>query len=175
MSERKLHRPVSSCPLAVALDVIGDHWTLLVIRDLGLSGAHEYKELFAAMEGISTNILADRLKRLERTGVIGWVRHPTHGRRKLYYLLDKGKRLLETVIELFIWGEESLDGTEMPVELRRSLRRGKDFVLSQIQEDLDRWESENLPDRNAASSTRQQRGGRRARVVLGAGGTIGID
>jgi len=79
----------SICPLANILDIIGDRWTLLVIRDLLFLEKHEFHEFLNAGEGISTNILAARLKRLMASDIAHMRPHPTNKRRKLYYLTQK--------------------------------------------------------------------------------------
>src|SRR3989338_3925487 len=94
----------SVCPLANALDVVGDRWTLLVIRDLMFMNKHEYHEFANGPEGIATNILSDRLKRLLSTGLIDSRAHPKHRQKKLYYLTSKGKDILPLMVEMIIWG-----------------------------------------------------------------------
>ena len=71
MATKNEHANRSSCPVACALDVIGDHWSLLVVRDLLMMGKHEYKELLESAEGISSNILSDRLRKLQENGLVG--------------------------------------------------------------------------------------------------------
>lgn len=66
----KEHAARSGCPIACTLDIVGDHWTLLIIRDLMFLGLHEYKDMLMKEEGISSNILTDRLKKLERKDLI---------------------------------------------------------------------------------------------------------
>jgi len=142
MSERKLHAPNSCCALARALDIVGDHWTMLILRDLGLRGCHEYKELLASPEGISTNILSDRLKKLEQGDLVGSMPHPTHGRRKLYYLKQKGKDLLPVVLQLFLWGDAWVEGADMPDRLRSALGKGIDATMDRLHERMEAWEQE---------------------------------
>src|SRR5260370_35071339 len=84
------HAQRSLCPVACSLDVLGDRWTLLVIRDL-LHGKTRYGDFLASGEGIPTNILADRLKRLEEAGAVGGVRTSRHSRAKGYHLTEAGE------------------------------------------------------------------------------------
>lgn len=91
MVKRNKHADLSQCPLACALDIIGDHWTLLIIRNLMLFGCHEYKDMLAMPEAISANILSNRLKKLAEAGIIADAPHPDSKRRKLYYLTGKEK------------------------------------------------------------------------------------
>lgn len=95
----------SPCVIGNVLDVFGDRWTLLLIRDLLFSGKHEYKEFLASPEKIATNILADRLKRLAACGIIDEVSHPSNKSRKLYYLTTRGKDLLPMLVEMIRWGK----------------------------------------------------------------------
>ena len=83
----------SGCPIASVLDLIGDRWTLLVIRDLMFSARHEFGQLLDAAEGIATNILSDRLKRLTQAKLVDSLPHPTHGAKKLYYF-DRSRQNL---------------------------------------------------------------------------------
>lgn len=93
----------TGCPIAFGLDTFGDKWTLLVIREMMLRGKKTYSEFLAADEGISTNILADRLKHLEADGVIMKARDPENGRSYTYSLTLKGYDLAPIVLEIINW------------------------------------------------------------------------
>ena len=82
----------SDCPISFALDLFGDRWSLLVVRDLGLKGKRSFSELAASEEGIATNVLSDRLARLEEAGIILKSRDPNDGRRYVYRLTEAGSR-----------------------------------------------------------------------------------
>ncbi len=82
--------PRSLCPVNVAVEILGDRWTLLVLRDLMLKGRVTFKSMVEAEEGIATNILADRLSRLEAEGIVEKVRDESDGRRVRYGLSEKG-------------------------------------------------------------------------------------
>src|SRR5260370_35491367 len=97
------HAQRSLCPVACSLDVLGDRWTLLVIRDL-LHGKTRYGDFLASGEGIPTNILADRLKRLEEAGVVGRALYSRHSRRKDYHLTEAGEALRPVVAAAPAWG-----------------------------------------------------------------------
>lgn len=103
----------SPCPLANALDIVGDKWSLLVIRDLIL-GARTYSELQQAPEGIPTNILANRLKRLQEQGIIEKQAYQQHPPRYFYHLTDKGNGLKPVLLEMVKWGLEYVPGTNLP-------------------------------------------------------------
>ena len=100
----------SACPVACALDVVGDRWTLLLIRDL-LGGKKRYGDLLAASEKIPTNILADRLKRLEREGLIHRVPYSIHPPRDDYELTQQGRELGGVLEALANWGTKHFPGT----------------------------------------------------------------
>jgi len=100
----------STCPVACTLDIIGDRWTLLVIRDL-LAGKKRYGDFMASPEGIPTNILADRLKRLEREGLISSALYSEHPPRAAYGLTAEGRALGSAVAALADWGLRHFPGT----------------------------------------------------------------
>ena len=110
---RGRHQRRSACPVACSLDLIGDRWSLLVIRDL-LRGKSRYHEFLASAEGIPTNILAERLKRLEQAGLISSAAYSGHSRRKAYQLTDAGRALGPAVRALSDWGLAQLPGTRAP-------------------------------------------------------------
>jgi DNA-binding HxlR family transcriptional regulator len=107
------HQPRSACPVACSLDVIGDRWSLLLIRDM-LRGKSRYSEFLGSAEGIPTNILADRLKRLEQAGLISGAASGTHSRRRTYELTPAGRALAPTLRALRDWGLEQFPGTRAP-------------------------------------------------------------
>jgi DNA-binding HxlR family transcriptional regulator len=99
----------SGCPISFALDVIGDRWALLIVRDIVFAQRRYYADFLAAGEGISSNILADRLQRLEAAGVVIRVADPEDGRRLQYGLTDKGKDLIPVLLDMALWGAEHDD------------------------------------------------------------------
>ena len=107
----------SSCPAACALDLAGDKWTLLVVRDL-LRGRSTYGELLACDEGIPTNILADRLRRMEETGLIEAKPYQQKPVRYSYALTAKGRDLGHVLAAMARWGKKHVRGTRIPPEFR---------------------------------------------------------
>lgn len=103
----------SFCPIAGTLDILGDKWTLLVIRDLFL-GKHRYGEFQASPESIPTNILADRLKRLEANGLVVKEYYQNNPPRAAYYLTRRGADLAPVLRAMRVWGETHIDGTHVP-------------------------------------------------------------
>ena len=93
----------SLCPVACALDVLGDRWTLLVVRDL-MRGKQRFGEFLASPEGIPTNLLADRLQRLMTGGVVVARRYCEHPPRVEYTLTDKGEDLRPVIRAMVEWG-----------------------------------------------------------------------
>lgn len=102
----------SPCAVACTLDLIGDKWSLLVIRDL-LRGNVTYKELQNSPEKIPTNLLADRLKRLEESGLITKMAYQEHPVRYTYGLTEKGSGLRDVLRAYVLWGKKNIPGTRV--------------------------------------------------------------
>ena len=100
----------SACAIANSLDVVGDKWSLLVVRDL-LHGKHTYGELALSPERIPTNILADRLRRLENTGIVTSTPYQERPVRYSYTLTSKGCALGEVLLAFVRWGKQHIPGT----------------------------------------------------------------
>jgi DNA-binding HxlR family transcriptional regulator len=103
----------STCPVAGALDLIGDKWTLLVVRDL-MRGKRRYGDLAASSERIPTNILADRLRRLEHGGLVERVQYNARPPRYEYRLTARGEDLRPAIRSLAAWGLQYVPGTRPP-------------------------------------------------------------
>jgi DNA-binding HxlR family transcriptional regulator len=100
----------SACAVANSLDILGDKWSLLVVRDL-LQGKRTYGELALSPEGIPTNILADRLKRLESAGIVTSTPYQERPVRYAYTLTPKGSALGEVLLAFVRWGKQHIPGT----------------------------------------------------------------
>jgi DNA-binding HxlR family transcriptional regulator len=111
----------SRCPAACALDLAGDKWTLLVVRDL-LRGRSTYGELADSPEGIPTNILADRLRRMEESGLIKAVPYQRRPVRYAYSLTEKGRGLEDVLRAVARWGKRHIRGTVVMPEFSSSSR-----------------------------------------------------
>lgn len=96
-------KPRSGCPVSISLERFGDRWSLLIIRDLMVRGYRTFKEFQESGEGIATNILADRLRKLEMAGILVAEADATDGRRSNYRLTEKGIDLAPVMFELLIW------------------------------------------------------------------------
>ena len=109
--EKPVRARRSVCPITNTLDVLGDKWTLLVIRDMFL-GKKTYGEFLASPEGIPTNILADRLKRLEQHGIIDRTPYQQSPVRYAYRLTSKGQQLSPVINAIIEWGLDNIPGTK---------------------------------------------------------------
>ena len=107
-------QPRSVCPIAGALDLLGDKWTLLVIRDLLFRGKRRFNELQSSPEGIPTNLLTDRLRRLEECGLVTKVAYQSRPPRYEYHLTPMGMDLLPVLTALIAWANRHLPGTAKP-------------------------------------------------------------
>jgi DNA-binding HxlR family transcriptional regulator len=105
----------SSCAVASTLDLVGDKWSLLVIRDL-LNGKRTYGEILRSPEGIPTNILADRLARLEQAAIIESTAYQERPVRYAYALTSKGRDLGDVLRAMVRWGKKHIPGTRTLTE-----------------------------------------------------------
>ncbi len=117
MSKLTVSPQRSPCPVANALDLIGDKWTLLVLRDL-FSGKSRYSELQSSPENIPTNILAERLKRLVTHGLVEKIPYQEKPVRYQYRLTSAGRSLRFVLKELSIWGLNNINGTEARIKMK---------------------------------------------------------
>lgn len=106
----------SVCPIACTLDLIGDKWTLLLIRDL-MSGKSHFKEFLSSPEGIATNILAERLARLTESGLVERYSSSPIAGRDAYRLTEKGRALNGLIVQIRAWGLRHISGTEARLQL----------------------------------------------------------
>ena len=125
----------SGCPVSVSLEKIGDRWSLLIIRDLMVRGYRTFKQFQDSGEGIATNILADRLRRLQRAGIITIEADSLDGRRLNYRLTAKGIDLAPVVLELLLWGAKH-EETGAPCELMAQMAANRRYVLDEVRR---RW------------------------------------
>jgi len=112
----------SACAIANSLDIVGDKWTLLVVRDL-FFGKRTYSELANSPEGIPTNILAERLKRLEAAGIVTSAPYQERPTRYSYTLTPKGRALGDVLAAFVRWGKQHIPGTVVMSEVSASGRR----------------------------------------------------
>jgi DNA-binding HxlR family transcriptional regulator len=121
--------------VSISLERFGDRWSLLIIRDLMVRGFRTFKEFEESGEGIATNILADRLRKLEASGIITAEVEQTDGRRVNYRLTGKGVDLAPVLLELLIWGARH-EETGAPCALIAKMERNREQVLAEVRR---RW------------------------------------
>ena len=93
----------SGCPLNASIEMLGDRWSLLIVRDMMVRGFSTFKQFVESDEGIATNILADRLRRLEEYGIVASSADPWDGRKLIYRLTQKGIDLAPVLTEMVLW------------------------------------------------------------------------
>jgi DNA-binding HxlR family transcriptional regulator len=128
----------SGCPLNASVEMLGDRWSLLIIRDMMLRGFRTYKQFLTSHERIATNILADRLRKLEACGIIVTQQDNSDGRRLIYRLSKKGIDLAPVLAEMVLWASAHEETGHQ--QLVRLLREEKDRVIADVHE---RWAESN--------------------------------
>lgn len=136
MAKSKTDCRQSGCPIAFTLDVIGDKWSLLVIRDMVFLGKKNYGEFLESSEKIASNILSDRLKRLEEDEIITKAQDPENQKKYIYELTPKGIDLIPMILEVILWGAKHDPKTAAPKEFIRKLKKDRKAVLNEIVEGL---------------------------------------
>ena len=96
----------SGCPINLTLEVLGDKWSLLILRDIMFGRKRHFRELMRSEEGISSNILADRLKRLVDQRLLTKSDDPTHKQKAIYSLTEQGIELLPVLAQMAVWGRK---------------------------------------------------------------------
>jgi DNA-binding HxlR family transcriptional regulator len=115
--------PRSYCPINLSLELFGDAWTLLVLRDLMFGGKRHFRELLQSEERIASNILADRLARLVENGLLTKAEDPTHRQKAIYSLTEKAITLLPIIVQIGAWGSHWLpDAKKLDARARKVLR-----------------------------------------------------
>ncbi len=128
-----MSRPCRShCPIAYALDLFGDKWSLLVLRDLLFRGKRRYNEFLASEEKISTNILAERLRRLEAKGLVTKSRDLGNRRQYVYAPTRKGLDVLPLMLEIIRWSATHDPQTAAPPAFIRRLRNNREGLMRNI-------------------------------------------
>jgi len=124
----------SECPLNASVEMLGDRWSLLIIRDMMLRGFRSYKEFLECYEGIATNILADRLRKLQAYGIIKAKPNPKDARKVTYSLTPKGIDLAPVLTEMVLWAAAHEDTGNQA--LIRQMRADKEKFLAGVRQ---RW------------------------------------
>jgi DNA-binding HxlR family transcriptional regulator len=128
----------SECPLNASVEMLGDRWSLLIIRDMMLRGFRSYTEFIQCYEGIATNVLADRLRKLAANGIVTTEPDPSDGRRLIYLLTKKGIDLAPLLAEMVLWAAAHEKTGNQP--LVRQMRAHKEAVIAEARR---RWADRN--------------------------------
>jgi DNA-binding HxlR family transcriptional regulator len=122
----------SNCPISYALDIFGDKWTLLVIRDMLFKGKQRYGQFAESEERIATNILADRLARLEAQGLVTSEPDPQNGRQVVYALTSKALDLAPMLVEMIVWSAKHDPRSAADGRFVRKATSNRQQLLSEI-------------------------------------------
>ncbi len=160
----------SGCPVNISLEVFGDRWSLLIVRDLMVRGFQTYYDLLRSGEGIATNILADRLKRLKQSGILIAEPDKKDRRRVNYRLTEKGIDLAPVMLELLIWGARHEKTGAPPAVIAEMARHRQEVLLETRRRWRERDERPMLPWLNGPPNGSAQRPGAgseaKAKVVI---------
>ena len=126
----------SDCPISCSLEVFGDKWSLLIIRDLMLNQKSTYGDFLKSAEGIATNILASRLLSLEENGIIEKREHPDSKAKVLYRLTHKGIDLLPILFEIHLWAEKHYPIPAELQEMINDVKKNKEVALKTMMEQM---------------------------------------
>jgi DNA-binding HxlR family transcriptional regulator len=129
----------SGCPLNASVEMLGDRWSLLILRDMMLRGFRSYKEFLESYEGIATNILADRLRKLVAYGIITAEQDPSDGRKLIYALTAKGIDLAPVLTEMVLWAAAH-ERTENQA-LVQLMQKDKQQFLAEVRK---RWAAKSI-------------------------------
>ncbi len=140
MTKERIFLRRSECPLNASVEMLGDRWTLLILRDMMVSGLHTFKEFLGSGEKIATNILADRLRRLEADEMIDSQPDPSDGRKRIYTLTAKGIDLAPVLTEMVLWASRHERTGNQPLVER--MNKDKQQFLAGIRR---RWEERQPP------------------------------
>lgn len=126
----------SDCPVSCSLDIWGDKWSLLIVRDLMFSKQRTYGDFLKSEEKIATNILASRLQTLEENGIITKSDHPDSKAKVLYKLTQKGIDLMPLMIEINLWAEKYFTISTERKAMLKEVKKGKDAFIKTATKEL---------------------------------------
>jgi len=119
----------SGCPINLSLELLGDRWTLLIIRDLVFAGKRHFREFLLSDEGISSRTLAERLQTLQDEGILTRSEDPTHGLKAIYRLTEAGIDLLPVLATLGAWGSRHRKADSDLAGIAEALSAGGEAAL----------------------------------------------
>ena len=127
----------SGCPINLSVEILGDKWTLVVVRDIALGGRRHFNELLTLSdEGIAANMLSDRLKTLLSHGLLTKAPDPTHKQKSIYSLTEKGIELVPVLAQMAIWGRKHLPASPELAAMAKKLEDGGPKLWSALMRDL---------------------------------------
>jgi DNA-binding HxlR family transcriptional regulator len=126
----------SDCPINFAMEIFGDRWTFLIIRDLMFKGKHYYGEFLQMEEKIATNILADRLMLLEQSGIVTRTIDEAHNSKKIYKLSQKGIDLLAVLTEVILWSAKYDKLSAVDKKFVSQAKKDREGLFAKITESL---------------------------------------
>ncbi|RWC43031.1 helix-turn-helix domain-containing protein [Mesorhizobium sp.] len=129
-------REKSGCPINLSLELVGDRWTLLIIRDLVFAGKRHFREFLQSDEGISSRTLAERLQTLQDEGILTRSDDPTHGLKTVYRLTEAGIDLLPVLATLGAWGSKHRKADERLARIAEELAAGGEAALERTKTTL---------------------------------------
>lgn len=132
----KLTEKRSDCPISSSLDIIGDKWSLLIVRDLMLHKSRTYGDFTKSVEKIATNILANRLQLLENNGIIIKLPYPDNKVKGLYRLSPKGIDLIPALIEIALWGDKYVANSDESSPFLKEVKKNKAKFLKNVMDKL---------------------------------------
>ncbi len=121
----------SHCPISMTLDIVGDRWSLLILRDAMFTGGRSFGDFAASEEGIATNVLSARLARLVAHGILACLPDPGDGRRRLYHLTEKGWGLAPALLEIVLWSAGHHE-TDAPPQVVAAIRADRDGFIAAL-------------------------------------------
>ncbi len=121
----------SGCPISIALEMIGDAWSLLIVRDLMFKDRQTYNQFLQGEEGIASNILANRLRKLHAAGIVDKSADPLDARRYIYRLSAKGIDLAPVLVEMVLWSARH-ESTDAPASVLRTMRRDREAFIDAV-------------------------------------------
>ncbi len=124
--------PRSACPINFGIEIFGDRWTMLVLRDLLIQHKRTFRQFQSSDEGIATNILSERLKRLEACGLIERAPSPADGRVMVYTPTEAARDLIPVLVEMSYWGATHDPATGAPEAFRAAYRSDREGLIAAI-------------------------------------------
>lgn len=132
----------SGCPISLSLEVLGDRWSLLLLRDIMFAGKRSFNQFLSSDEAIATNILKDRLAGLVRAGLLTRSRDPSHSQRMIYHLTEKSITLVPTIVHLGSWGRQWLPSSPEDAAINAALTDAGPVAWDAL---MDQLRAEHLP------------------------------